>query len=106
MKLPVRLNFGFQQPEVEAARIRRQPNVPEALKRPCGPCADGHCPLPCTDPAPANNEAAAPIPADIIPVPVPEPLDEARRKPRSPYERAHFKFSSMSHARVSFISED
>jgi len=58
MKLPVRLSFGFQQPAMEQALIRRVPNIELPLERPpcdrCpgGHCPDGHYPYPCTQPAP------------------------------------------------------
>ena len=106
LKLPVRLTFGVQQPEMEAARIRKQPILQEQLRRPCPhPCDDpSHCRQPCTLPAPAGTGAAAPsaefrVPRsedaeelmddqwrsrpqqDIGPPPVPEA--EARRAIRS-----------------------
>jgi hypothetical protein len=60
MKLPVRLNFGFQQPEVERARIRRVPDLPpEALRQPCDRCTDPNCPGRCTQPA--GNSALRPL---------------------------------------------
>jgi hypothetical protein len=51
MKLPVRLNFGFQQPQMEQALVRRVPNVELPLERPpCNRCAEPNCPYPCTQP--------------------------------------------------------
>jgi hypothetical protein len=94
MKLPVRLNFGFQQPEMEAARIRRVPDVPqEAVKRPCDRCTEGYCPYPCT--RPAGDAALRPMhqyeqPQPGAPVaepqigPPPVPDAEARGQPAAP----------------------
>ena len=101
MKLPVRLSFGFQQPEMEAARIRRQPGIEqEALERPCDRCAEpgGNCPLPCTRPTPQQSPSTGlnriydyqqPQPTvptavpDVGPPPVPDA--EARRPPEPPH---------------------
>jgi hypothetical protein len=103
MKLPVRLNFGFQQPEMEAARIRRVPELPqEAVKRPCDRCTEpnGYCPVPCTQSAPPQAPSAAldkiyeyqpplqptvpPAEPQIGPPPVPE-AEARRQQPASPH---------------------
>lgn len=62
LKLPVRLSFGIQQPEMEAARIRKQPILQEQIRRPCPhPCDDpSHCRPPCTQAAPAGTRAEVP----------------------------------------------
>lgn len=76
MKLPVRLSFGMESPQVEETRIRRQPvlgpprepyrDVP--CDRPdCDKCKAGHCPIP-------SGEAIQP------PTPI---VDEARLWPQA-----------------------
>ncbi|MGI8979350.1 MAG: hypothetical protein ACR2FY_09000 [Pirellulaceae bacterium] len=93
LRIPVRLTFGMQGPEMEAARIRRlpYPQDNEPLER--GPCT-----LPCNDPScPACTKAApaAPMPksgAADMPVaptapddpPIPSVDEEARRQKTSP----------------------
>lgn len=82
MKLPVRLTFGFQQPEMEAARIRRVPH--EAITRPCDRCPGGNCQCdsPCTQRMPdvTIEEENATTPVSDVP-PLPEPDLEARLMP-------------------------
>lgn len=97
MRLPVRLTFGFQQPEVESARIKKQPNEP--FRKGCDPrdlpCTNG---IPsCTDAAGAQENrqaqrnpppvyqapvqpAVPPVDTNAPPTPVPDP--EARHVPR------------------------
>jgi hypothetical protein len=90
LKLPVYLRFGMEQPEMEAARIRRQPIISQPLRQPCPyPCDDpaGRCPLPCTDRAQPGAIAPQPVQSEVIPIPVPDPLEEARRRPFFPFLR-------------------
>ncbi|HZL87104.1 MAG TPA: hypothetical protein VFB96_01900 [Pirellulaceae bacterium] len=108
LKLPVRLSIGMQQPQMEAARIRRQPLIQQPVKQPCdGP--NGYCPLPCTDMAPPQG-AQPTVPTEIIPVPVPEPIEETRRSQESPYWKAHFGLvprhskSNRDVSQVSFLT--
>jgi hypothetical protein len=110
MKLPVRLNFGFQQPEMELARVRRVPNVELPLERgPCNRCTEpgGQCPYPCAQPA--GQSAAGlnptydyqqPVPTTTPTVdpsigPPPVPDAEARRLPpvQAPASQAHFQWT-------------
>lgn len=97
MKLPVRLSFGFEQPEMEAARIRRVPPPgQEPLQRPCDCCPKGgYDPLPCTHPAgpPAGpvqghyhpQPSAAPAYPVVEPQVGPQPVPEAEaRRPEPP----------------------
>jgi hypothetical protein len=90
LKLPVRLTFGMEQPEMEAARIRRVPNLPpEALKRPCDnpnmPCTDPArtCPMPNMSGLPPRNDYfdGTVISDDPPQPPMPTPDSEARRAP-------------------------
>lgn len=90
LKLPVYLSFGMEQPQMEAARVRRQPIISQPVRQPCPyPCDDpaGRCPLPCTDRAPRGSVAPQPVQSEAIPVPVPDPLEEARRRPFLPFLR-------------------
>jgi hypothetical protein len=109
LKLPVRLSIGMQQPQMEAARIRRQPVIQQPVKQPCDE-PSGQCPLPCTEMAPPAGAHPTSVPTEIIPIPVPDPLEEARRGQESPYSQAHFRLvprnskSDHSHSRVSFLT--
>jgi hypothetical protein len=97
MKLPVRLSFGMQQPELEGARIRREP----ILDNPRDEFREGPCPRPCTDPVnpyqkglptvipdnptqPVRIEAD-PLPYESFPKPEPDPAGEARRRLQQPH---------------------
>ena len=89
LKLPVRLTFGLQGPEMEEARIRRESKLPpEEGRRPCDycrqPCTDPNgCPH-CTQPVPGGT-AANRLPPPPVPVveandpPKPTIDEEARR---------------------------
>jgi hypothetical protein len=90
LRIPVRLTFGMQGPEMEAARIRRLPNPSdqEPLQGcPCtGSCTDPTCPA-CTKAAPAgpmpqpgNGDVPTVEPADP---PKPAVDEEARRQKTS-----------------------
>ena len=90
LKIPVRLTFGMQGPEMQAARIRRRPDVPESEegRRPCTyPCDPNG---PCTQPVPGQKPSGnAPPTGPFPPVPVVEPespptpiLDEEARRKR------------------------
>jgi hypothetical protein len=97
MKLPVRLSFGMQQPELEGARIRREP----ILDYPRDEFREGPCPRPCTDPvnpyqkglptvSPDNPTQpvrieADPLPYESFPKPEPDPAGEARRRLQQPH---------------------
>ena len=84
MKLPVRLTFGFQQPELETSRIRRIPNIPEQpFLQPCDRCGHRECQCnpPCVGhsqpatnetPATGKNGNAGKVPPPIPPPPVPD----------------------------------
>jgi biopolymer transport protein ExbB/TolQ len=80
LKIPVRLTFGMQGPEMESARIRRRPDVPESEegRRPCTqPCLDPNGP--CTQPIPGQKPAGNAPPA--VPLP-PEPVVEPQAPPK------------------------
>jgi hypothetical protein len=99
LMLPVRLTFGMQQPEVEGARVRRQPIIEQPPPR--DQFREGPCPVPCTDPAnlyqkglpsaqptmptvPAQVENESIPPADP-PQPVADPSNEARWRIQPPH---------------------
>ena len=90
LKLPVYLSFGMEQPAMEAARVRRQPLIEQPLRQPCPyPCDDpaGRCPIPCTDALQPGPMPPRAVQSETIPVPVPDPLEEARRRPLLPFLR-------------------
>jgi hypothetical protein len=115
MKLPVRLNFGVQQPELEESRIRRVPNIELPLERrgPCDRCTNpANCPNHCTQPIdkqlPANGlngtyDYRQPVRSDVPTVepqtgPQPVPEAEARRLSTPPVQatQAHFLLNPPS----------
>jgi len=70
MKLPVRLTFGFQQPQLEQAQIRRQPPTQEQ-KVPCDRCP--RCDAPrgqcqCAAPGSAAFNGLGPAPSGGAPI--------------------------------------
>jgi len=99
LMLPVRLTFGMQQPELESARIRRQPIVEQPPREQFreGPCARP-CPGNCVDPIqlrglpPTNPDGLAapvhvepqPAPPQDYPKPEVDPAGEARRRGLAP----------------------
>lgn len=85
MKLPVRLTFGFQQPQIEQTKVRHQPQFQEQNQG-CPNCTTpgGVCPGPdsCVVPVPTPKlNSGAPVGggevAPKVPAPEPEPEVEA-----------------------------
>mgnify|MGYP001588309348 CR=1 FL=1 len=84
MRLPVKLTFGFQQPQLEQAQIRRLP--PPSQSQEGGPCSkcgmpggNCRCPDSCVDPvhsAPGSAPVSGSQEGPIAP-PKPEPDAEA-----------------------------
>ena len=93
LKLPVRLTFGMHGPEMEAAKIRRTPNIPEALTRQCDRCGNPNPGCDChLKPAgeamnrvsptfPAPVQTSTPINDNPQAPPKPIPDDSARNAP-------------------------
>ena len=106
LKLPVYLTFGVQQPEMERARIRRQPVFEEVPCEPCtAPCQNyyqhGLPRVPCSTPVPGSasppvqtQPGAAPpatLPGGSVPpVPIADPTEQARRLPLVPIQPTAF----------------
>jgi hypothetical protein len=97
LKLPVYLTFGVQQPEMERARIRRQPVYEQVpCDEPCDNYQHGLPRVPCTTPVPAGpppvqiHPGAAPPAAfpgtASPPVPIADPTEQARRLPLVPVQ--------------------
>lgn len=95
LKLPVYLTFGVQQPQMERARIRRQPVFEEV---PCLPCAQpcdnyyqhGLPRIPCTTPVqssprpPVQTQQGLPpatAPTASPPVPIADPSEASFQRP-------------------------
>jgi hypothetical protein len=99
LKLPVYLTFGVQQPEMERARIRRQPVFEQV---PCDePCTNYGLPrVPCTAPVPGypppvQSQPGAAPPAAFPgtaspPVPIADPSEQARRQQAAPIQPTAF----------------
>lgn len=101
LKLPVFLTFGVQQPEMERARIRRQPVFEQV---PCNePCENynlhGLPRVPCTTPVPGapppvqtqpGGPTATP-PGSAPPVPIADPTEQARRQALGPIQPTAFQ---------------
>ncbi len=89
MKLPVRLSFGFEQPVMEAARIRRVPPPgQEPLQRPCDCCPKGGPPA-CAQPAgPIQgqhyHQPVQPVYPVVEPEVGPPPVPEAEARQQQP----------------------
>ena len=87
LKIPVRLTFGMQGPEMESARIRRRPDLPESEEGRL-PCTQSCPPTngPCTLPVPGQKAAGNGPPAPVVePETPPTPIiDEQARKRRKP----------------------
>jgi hypothetical protein len=83
LKLPVYLTFGVQQPEMERARIRRQPVFEQV---PCAePCDNyyqhGLPRVPCTTPVPGNAPPPASTQPGPLPTNTPQPPDRLSTPP-------------------------
>jgi len=98
LKLPVYLSFGMQQPEMERARIRRQPVYEEVPCKPCtAPCTEpcrnyyqhGLPRVPCTTPVPGSVPpvgASPPSTAPQPPAPLPMTSDQTHPADRIPVQ--------------------
>lgn len=97
LKLPVYLSFGVQQPEMERARIRRQPVFEQVpCDEPCNNYQHGLPRVPCTTPVPGSappvpqqpgTAPPAPLPGTSLPpVPIADPTETARRLPLVPIQ--------------------
>ena len=68
MKLPVKLTFGVQQPQVEQTRIRRQPLQPQLQQQKGGcACQKGYCHLHHRNGPAHGNVPAYPLPRPPVP---------------------------------------
>ena len=102
LKLPVRLSFGMQQPEMEAGRIIKVPNLPAEQfpgMRPCTqPCNDPNgCP-PCTQRLPSLTPPVAP---DSPPAPMPPEEPAVGKKPDIDEEARRVRPRTLPVRRVS-----
>jgi hypothetical protein len=107
LKLPVSLTFGVQQPQMERARIRRQPVFEDVPPPPCQPCTQpcenyyqhGLPRMPCTSPVPGNapppvqSQPGPPTPSPTgvsPPVPIADPAEQIRYQQLVPIQSTSY----------------
>lgn len=105
LKLPVRLTFGMQNPEVEAVRTRKElpPSITqEPVQRDCvEPCDKGQCPQHAVTPTldlpplsgldPKSTQPVSSRRSETLDIPRPLPDDEARRREQTPWYNARLE---------------